>query len=263
MKRLKENKPATKKPFYKTFIGSLVTIIGICIVFYFIFFASLASITGHGDELKVPNLTGKTIGEVHEQLKEEGFGLVIDSTYNPELPPFTIIDQQPLAGNTVKPGRHIYLTINKSVPPNSSMPNLINLSLRSALLVLKSNKLLLGDTTIQPDMALGAIVAQNFNGSPITAGTAVPQGSKIDLIIGGGFQAAKVAVPDVINLTFEVATSIISASNLNFDVIWEGPITDSASAIVYSQLPMGFDEEQEPIMIEQGSTIDIKVRQNP
>ncbi len=264
MKRSIENKETPRKlPFYKTFMGALLSIIGICIVLYFVFFASLAFITGHGEELQVPDLKGKQLSEVFQSLEQEGFGIVIDSTYEPELPPLSILDQQPVPGSTVKPGRHIFLTINKTTPPSSSMPNLINLSLRSALIVLKSNKLLLGDTVVKPDMALGAVVSQSFNGAHVSPGTPIPQGSKIDLEVGGGFKSTRIVVPDVMNLTYDVAVSILSASNLKFDVVWEGPITDSSNAVIIYQLPEGFDENQEPVAVEQGTRIDLKVRQNP
>jgi beta-lactam-binding protein with PASTA domain len=263
MRRSTENKETKKKlPFYKTFLGTIVTILGICIVLYFTFFASLAYITGHGEELQVPDLKGKDLNEVYQSLESQGFGVVIDSTYEPELPALTILDQQPLPGNTVKPGRHIFLTINKLTPPNSSMPNLVNLSLRSAMLVLKSNKLLLGDTIVKDDMALGAVVGQIYNGTPVGVGTLIPQGSKIDLEVGGGFKSTKIVVPDVMHLTYDVAVSILSASGLKFDVIWEGPITDTANAVIFYQLPEGFDDNQEPITTDQGSRIDLKIRQN-
>lgn len=252
-----------KKPFYKTFIGSLALILGICVAIYFIFFASLAKITGHGEELKVPDLSGKLITEVYESLDKEGFGVVIDSTYEPEAKPLAIMDQQPLPGNTVKPGRHIFLTINKTVPPNAAMPNLVNLSLRSALLMLKTNKLTLGDTVLRVDMPAGAVAEQLFNGSTIAPGTPIPQGSKIDLAIGAGYKAAKVIVPDVIGLTYQVATSILSAGSLKYDIIWEGEITDTANAVITYQLPLAFDEENEPVYIENGTTIDLKASQNP
>lgn len=262
MKQSTENNMATiKKPFYKTFWGAIVSIIAICITLYFVFFASLAQITGHGEELKVPELQGKLVTDVYADLEAQGFAIVIDSTYDPNKPGLTIMDQQPLPGNTVKPGRHIFITLNKTVPPNSSMPNLVNLSLRSALLMLKTHKLLLGDTTTAEDMPAGAVAEQLFNGSPIAAGTQIPQGSKVDLKIGAGYKAAKVAVPDVFGLTYQVATSIISASNLKFDIIWEGEITDSANAVVTYQLPNAFNEDNEAVYTDQGSTIDIKVSQ--
>lgn len=257
------NTTTTKKPFYKTFWGSIASIIGICIALYFIFFASLAQITGHGEELKVPELQGKLLTEVYATLESEGFGVVIDSTYDPEKPALTIMDQQPLPGNTVKPGRHIFLTINKTVPPNASMPNLVNLSLRSALLMLKTHKLVLGDTIPKEDMPIGAVAEQLFNGTVIAPGTAIAQGSKIDLAIGSGYKAAKVTVPDVMGLTYQVATSIISASNLRYDIIWEGTITDTANAVITYQLPAAFNDNNEAVSTDQGTTIDLKISQNP
>lgn len=261
MKQPEGNKPTKKLPFYKTFFGALLSILAICVVLYFAFFASLDFITGHGRELKVPNLTGKKWSEVGPMLTKQGFDVIIDSTYEPEKPQMTVLDQQPLPGNTVKAGRHIFLTLNKTTPPNSSMPNLVNLSFRSAKLVLKSNKLLVGDTTTIPDMPKGVVIGQLYNGNYVTKGTQIPQGSKINLEIGGGVKKATVVVPDVLHLTYDVAVSILNASNLDYDVVWEGKITDTSNAVIIYQLPEGFDQNQNPVSVEQGTRIDLRAKQ--
>lgn len=252
-----------KKPFYKTFGGSLVIITSICIVLYFSFFASLGSITNHGKEVVVPELTGKSLTEVATILEQAGFDMIVDSTYEPEQPALMVLDQQPVAGVNVKPGRTIMISVNKLTPPTSPMPNLINLSFRSALLVLKSNKLVLGDTIVKPDMAKGAVLAQQINGVAIQTGTLIAQGTKIDLVVGGGLANVQVVVPDIMNLTYDVALSILDASNLNYDIIYEGEISDTSQAVIIYQLPAGFDEEGNPVMVNQNETIDIKVSQNP
>lgn len=251
-----------KRPFFKTFFGSLLLIIAICFVMYFVFFASLSWITGHGKELTVPDLKGKTLQETVAELEKSGFQIVVDSTYEPEFKPLIVLDQQPIPGFTVKPGRSIFIIVNKIAPPTSPMPNLINLSLRSAELVIKSNRLIFGDTIVKPDMARGAVLDQLFNGGPIAPGTLIAQGSKIDLVIGGGLANVRVNIPDVTNISFEMAVSILSASNLNYEVLYEGDITDTNKAYVLKQLPEAFDESQQPLTAEQGETIRLTIKQH-
>src|SRR5690606_35218110 len=130
-----------------------LVIIGLCFVLYFSFFASLSRITQHGQALTIPELKGKNYQIALKELEQLGFDIVVDSTYDTASAPAIILDVQPEAGSMVKKGRSIFITYNRATPPEVDMPNLLNLSFRSAQLLLESNKLVLGDTVYKPDMA--------------------------------------------------------------------------------------------------------------
>lgn len=155
------------------------------------------------------------------------------------------------------------MTVNKAIPPLTPMPNLLNLSFRSAELILKSNKLILGDTNYKPDIASGAILSQLYKGQEIRPGMMVPQGSRIDLVIGDGLGNTEFNVPDVIGLTYDEASSMLNGSGLTITAIWEGDIADSAMAIVYVQYPSAINEVNAPNRIKQGDVVDIRIKQNP
>jgi len=249
------------KPFQKTFVGSLVIIACICAVIYFLFFASLGYITGHGEEVKVPDLTGKTIAESVAILEKAGFEIDIDSSYAPEKTALIVLNQQPDGGTTVKKGRTIFLVVNKKNPPSTSMPNLVNMSFRSAEMLLKSNKLILGDTIMKPDIAQGAVLSQMVNGKEITPGTMIPQGSKISLVIGDGLGNKSINVPDLTGMSYPEALALLSGSNLNFSAVFDGTISDTTTAVIYSQQPAAFNEYNEPNKISIGDNVDIRVKQ--
>src|SRR5690606_1797264 len=193
------------RPFYKSFAANLIYIALVGLGIYWLFFSSLGWLTGHGEEMKLPDLHGKSLTEVSQLLASGSFEIDVDSTYQPDKAPLTVLDQQPDAGSSVKIGRTIFLIVNKQNPPETPMPSLVNLSFRSAEMLLKSNKLKLGDTTMRPDMAQGAVLEQLVNGKVITAGTMVPQGSKIDLVIGDGLGNKEINVPDITGLTYPEA----------------------------------------------------------
>lgn len=253
----------TKKPFRKTLLGTLVIIGVVCVLLYWLFFLSLNWFTGHGKEMTVPNVSGIKMVAAISLLEKDGYSIDIDSTYDPEQPPLVVMEQQPKPGNTVKPGRTIYIKVNKVSPPNSPMPNLVNLSYRSALLILKNNKLVLGDTTMRPDVANGAVLEQLFAGKNILPGDMIPQGSKIDLVIGAGLESANIEVPDLVGLTYDMAIAVLSASKIDFHVIFEGPIADTLGAFVIYQLPEAYNANNDVNTISRGESIDIKVRQTP
>jgi beta-lactam-binding protein with PASTA domain len=251
----------SKTPFHKTFIGSLAIIACFCAVIYFLFFASLGFITSHGEEIKVPDLTGKSITESVTILEKAGFEVDIDSSYAPEKKALVVLNQQPDGGTTVKMGRTIFLIVNKLTPPTTPMPNLVNMSFRSAEMLLKSNKLILGDTTMKPDIAQGAVLTQMINGKDITPGTMIPQGSKISLVIGDGLGNKLINVPDLSGMSYPEALAMLSGSNLNYTVVFDGTISDTTTAVIYTQQPAATNEYNAPNKISEGDNVDIRVKQ--
>lgn len=240
----------------------LLLVIGVCVVFYVLFFSTLSLITRHGDDGKVPNVTGKDVRQAAKILESQGFDVRVDSTYFPDRKALMVLKQIPDVGDMVKHGRMIFLTVNKSVPPQTPMPNLVNLSFRSATLILKSNRLILGDTTYRPDIAEGAILDQLYMGKPIRPGQMIPQGSRIDLVIGGGL-SNELQVPDVIGLTYPEAMAMLNGAGLQFTPIYDADITDSTMAKVYKQTPNHISDIGVPTIIRQGDFVDIYIGQNP
>lgn len=249
------------KPIRKTFVFNFILIILIAVVAYWIFFAFLGVFTNHGKELKVPNLMGMQADEAIANLENLGFHIDIDSTFNASETPLTILDQQPEAGQSVKKGRTIFLVINKVNPPDIEMPNLVSLSFRSAEMLLESNNLKLGDTFLIPDLAKGAILKQLYKGNEIAPGVKIPQGSIIDLVIGDGLGNVDMAVPDLIGMTYPEAIALLSSSNLNYTVLFDGLITDTMTAVVYVQAPTALDEMDDKNRIVEGDVIDFRVKQ--
>jgi beta-lactam-binding protein with PASTA domain len=250
------------KPFQKTFIGNLAIIAVICAVLYWAFFASLGFITGHGKEVTVPVLTGKSVQESIAILEQQGFEIDVDSSYMPEQKALIILSQQPAGGTTVKRGRTIFIIVNKLTPPQTPMPNLVNMSFRSAEMLLVSNRLVLGDTIFKPDIAQGAVLNQMLNGKDIAPGTMIPQGSKITLVIGDGLGNKEINVPDLSGLSYPEALAILSGSNLNYTVVFDGTISDTTTSVVYIQQPTAFNEYNEPNKISEGDNVDIRIKQN-
>lgn len=242
---------------------NLLAIAGLCVVLYFIFFAMLGQITGHGEEIKVPDIVGKTLKQGESQLQAVGFDIQIDSAYDPGKKALTILGQQPEVGEVVKPGRTIFLTVNKTEPPKTPMPNLNGLSLRSAVMILNSSKLKLGDTSYRPDIAQGAVLDQMYRGQIIRPGQMIPQGSTISLVLGDGLGNTVFDVPDIIGQTYAEAVAMLSANNLQFTAVASDEITDTAAAIVYMQQPSAVNELGVKNRLREGDELGFYYKQNP
>jgi eukaryotic-like serine/threonine-protein kinase len=247
----------------KPFGFHLLIVLALCAVLYVCFFASLSFITRHKDEKRVPALVGRDMNTVLQELHNAGFDVSVDSTYDPERKPYVVVGQIPDSGSMVKDGRMLFITVNKTTPPTIPMPNLVSLSFRSAEMILKSNKLSLGDTSSRPDIAKGAVLEQLYRGKKIKAGDMIPQGSAISLVLGDGLGNTQFNVPDVIGQPYVEAMANLSGRGLVVIPVWEGNITDSATAIIYDQQPKTHNEANAPNRIKEGDNIDIRIKQNP
>lgn len=252
-----------KEKYKQSIWFHLLLMLLLAVVFYIIFFSSLGRITGHGEQIKMPVVIDKTFGEAVKILEKEGFDIDVDSAFDLKKDAGIVLSQMPDTSAFVKRGRTVFIVVNKSQAPLTPMPDLMGVSFRSAEMVLRSNKLQLGDTVHRPDIADGAILEQMHNGQVIQAGDMIPQGSKITLVIGDGLGNIEFDVPDVMGMTFAEGAAIISASGLQFIDLWDSPITDSLTAVIYYQYPEAKNEYGSANKIKQGAFIDIKIRQAP
>ena len=228
----------------------------------FIFFQSLGWITHHGEYLKVPSVTGKNVDDAIKLLEKQGFEVIItDSLYNDSLELNKVKKQLPDADATVKVNRTVFLNVNPTTLPMIEMPKLEGLSYRFAVDKLTKNHLELGDTTNRPDFMKGSVLEQHYKGKNIEAGSKIRWGSSIDLVVGGGLQAQKIPVPDLIGLTVTEARDILKDKGILLAaILTNGTITDTANAFVYKQNPDVWDYEGSPIYIQPGQTIDIWIQ---
>ena len=244
----------------KTFAIHIVLIILTVVAIFTAVSYVLRSATRHGDALTVPDVTGVPIENAIQLLNERKLRfLIIDSLYFDDKPKLSVLDQNPAPESKVKEGRIIYLVINADKAPLVSMPNLIDVSLRQAEAMLKSAGLKPGQLIYKPDLAQNVVLEQQINGSSIPPGYKLAKGSAVDLVLGDGMvDAVDVAIPNLVDLTYEEARNLLSSQTLNTGaVVFQGVITDTAGARVYRQVPAySFDAT-----VKAGSTIDLFLKQ--
>ncbi len=228
----------------KQFWINLGAAIGTVIVVVLIAFFSLDYYTRHGSGIPVPSLEGMQVEKAKELLEQQGFIAQIDSVYIGDKPPGTVIQQDPDAGTNVKENRTIYLTVVTRQSPPVALPDLMESNYHEAVATISNFGLKMGDTTYKPDIARDRVLEVRFAGQSIKAGTKIPKGSRIDLILGDGKGAAEVSIPEVVNLELDEAKFAIKNSGLVVapeDITYEGTITDSTKVVVKSQYPMKVD----------------------
>jgi beta-lactam-binding protein with PASTA domain len=226
------------KSFRNNFFAAIFTVIAIV----FIVFFSLRYYTKHGQGLNVPSVKGLEFTQAVEKLEALGLRYEVDSVYIMDQPPGMVIDQDPDVNTFVKDNRTIYLTINTSQAPNVKLPDIEFKSLREAQSLLEGFSLKVGDTSYKADVSRDVVLEANYGGRAIKAGDILPKGSKIDLVLGDGRGNEDVDIPNLIGLTKDEARFSLKGSMLTLgQVTYEGPITDSANAIIVMQNPVVSD----------------------
>ena len=247
----------THRPLWLNILAGILLAVAI----FSVFILSLNWLTHHNSSMTVPQVTGKSFEEAESILEKAGFDVEIqDSVYTDTTKPMAVLKQFPEADEVVKVNRKVYLTINRAVPPMIDMPNLVGYSFRNAEMTLKNNGLRFGDSTFKPDFARNAVLEQLYNGSPITPGTKIRMGSKIDFVLGDGVGDKEFAVPDIIGRTFADAKQMLEAYGISFASIIAEGITDTANAYIYWQNPQRFDDEKRIQRIRSGQTMDVKLQ---
>ncbi len=145
---------------------------------------SLNIYTRHGQNVIVPSLENLQIVEANTILKAKGLhSEIVDSIYQRDAVPGAIIDQKPKAGNKVKEGRAIYLTVYSKNPQLVAIPELTDYSTRQASALLNS----MGFTQISiqevPAEYSGLVVAVEYRGKRLVAEEKIPVGSPLTLIV--------------------------------------------------------------------------------
>lgn len=248
-------KVITQRPFWV----NLLIAVAVIFLLFFLFLQSLQFFTHHGSYLKVPDVNNKNIKEATDLLQKQGFEVMVqDSVYYDTLPPLAVVKQFPEPDASVKVNRIVYLTINRAVPPEIEMPNLVGMSFRNAVLELKSRGLKLGDTSYKPDIAPNSVLEQLTKNGTIKPGTKITMGTAISLVLGSSMGNAEMTVPDLFGMNYAEVVALLEGSGIMLgSTITEGNIQDSASAFISSQQPQRYNDDGSINRIRQGQMIDV------
>lgn len=135
-----------KKGFFSNWIvRNLLMAFGIVVVLIAGAIIFLNVVTKHNQELVVPDFTNLSVDEATLLAHEAGMRVeVTDSVFVKRMQKGAVYRQNPSAGDKVKSGRRIVLTINAVNAKKLTMPNLIGYSMRQAKAEILSRGLVLG-----------------------------------------------------------------------------------------------------------------------
>ena len=156
-----------------------------------------------------------TFEEVEHEYGRAYHFILVDSIYSKTEAPGTVVQQDPLPNSKVKHGRNVYYIIVAKTPEKTTMPNLNNLSLRQALVLLESSGLEVKELIYIDHFARNAICEQRYKGDIIKPGTELIKGSKITLYVGLGVDSRSMKLPKLYETSAEEVKHILNMSGLN------------------------------------------------
>ncbi len=208
--------------------------------------------TRHGQKRTVPDLYGHTLAEARNMVKKNRFVLIVqDSVYTHEVPPGTIVEQNPKAGYQVKKGRKIFLIVNAVNPEVVPVPYVVGYSLRQAKALLEANGFRVGRLTYVPDVGINNVLKQMIDTVELHEGDSLVKGMAIDLVLGKGLSGQKTLLPNFVGMTLKKAEATIVSAALNLGTtVYDTTVhdrDDSASAFVWKQSPVWKEDRRVPI----------------
>ncbi|BCY28912.1 PASTA domain-containing protein [Flavobacterium okayamense] len=172
----------------KTFFKHLAIAFGIVVVLVFVLLKFLDIKTNHGEEIPVPDLSKMQVKIAQEKLEELGLELILLDTvdFRNDMPPYSIVEQDPKAENTVKNGRKIYVKVNAGEYDDVTLPALKGKTFRQVSANIKSLGLKEGKITYKPHLAKDEVLAVTQKGKTLKAGDKVKKNSTLDFVLGDG-----------------------------------------------------------------------------
>ena len=199
-----------------------------------------------GRSVATPDLIGQTRAQAAATLQAAGLGVGnTREEFSPE-PVGTVIDQDPVARISLKPGATVDLVVSKGIE-QVQVPDLATLTLDQARARLEASKLRVGTLTPEDTDAPSGTVLR----SDPAAGATLPAGSTVNLVVASG----KVAVPDVRGQDVGAARQTLEAAGFLLKVT-SRPDGTVAPNTVLEQSPVGGTAER-------GSTVELLVAAEP
>lgn len=160
-------------------LAAIITLIIILLANYL-----LGRYTKNGQEVEMPNYVGMSSEELMNN--DDSYVFVVRNTIvDKKKKDGTVVSQDPLPGEKVKPGRKVFLTITTRTPKKVKMPQVAgDHGLRQATNLLESAGLILENVIYVESETPGQVVEQYYRNRPIKAGTMIDEGSKITLHVG-------------------------------------------------------------------------------
>ncbi|MBD3165737.1 PASTA domain-containing protein [bacterium] len=210
--------------------------------------------TRHGEEITVPNVTGRPVGDARAVFGKQGFKIVVDNErYDQEAAEGIILDQFPPAGGDTKEGRRIHVWVSAG-PPMATVPDLIGKSQEDAVFAIETAGLNLRRQYygFHSNQGEGLVVAQNPAPEVETS-----RHSPVDFTVSLGPEPDQFIMPDVIGLPEDQAEYLIMKAGFKVGEVEYQEYKKQREGAVVIQTPVAGTE------LEKGAEVSLLVNRDP
>ena len=172
----------------KTFVIQLAIAGVIIIVCGFLLMNFLSFRTNHGEEISVPDLSKMQFNIAEEKLDELGLEIVVLDTvdFRDNMPPYSVVEQDPKAGKMVKNGRKIYIKLNSGEFNDVILPDFKDKTYRQIIANFQSLGIKEGKKTYRAHIAKDVVLQVLQDGKNLKGGDKIKKNSTIDFVLGDG-----------------------------------------------------------------------------
>ena len=170
-----------------TYVKNILLMLVIFVALIFIVLFALNSYTKHNESVAVPSVKGLQVEDAIGILRSSNLNYeIVDSIYQAEGTPGSILEQIPKADSKVKKERSIYLIIKAKSQQLVEIPSLEDFSRRQAEAQLNA----LGFTRIVveevPSAYKGIVLSVSYKGKTLLPRQKVPKGAALKMTVGAG-----------------------------------------------------------------------------
>ena len=200
-------------------------------------------------QVAVPNVVGQAQSAADQALTAAGFVPTDTLAYSSTVPQGNVISTDPPAGAKAAKGSNVKVVVSNGTQP-VQVPSVVNQSPAQAGATLAAAGL---KVSSQQQQASSSIPAGEVTGTNPAAGTTVPTGSSVVVLVSSG--PPTTSVPNIVGQTAAQAQAALSAAGLK-GTATNIPVTDPAqNGLVQSQSPTAGTS------VQQGSTVQYQVGQ--
>lgn len=236
------------KQFYDTNRKKVILLLVVLLSFGFF----IGSFLAYGKfwsnaEVSVPSVVGMQLSSAKTMLEDANLRVNVAETFDPKVPPGSVVSQYPESGSIVKEQRLVTIYISKG-GEMVSMPDIRGLSLSSAKTKLNELGLKVGKVDEDfSDQPAETVLSQNPS-----ATSKIAKGSTVDVVISKGANN-KVKIPDFRGNKIDAVTKQLESLKIKVGNISEVNDNNYSSGTILGQNPAPGSE------IDENSSVDFTI----
>ncbi len=222
-----------KHPLIKHLLYMLV----VSIVIVFLAFLFIKMVARQGKEYELPDYRGVALADMRSANPYHLEYVVIDSVYDPEQEGGIVLQQDPKPGTMIKTHRKVYVTLTTYAPSDVVLPELSNMTVRSAVSALEAAGLRCGKLRFVDSPYRNVILESTSKGKLVYSGEKMSSGAVVDLTVGLGDAHKGTRVPFVIGQAPAKARRGILSASLNVGQEHFDGVKDRSHCVCYKLDP--------------------------